>query len=178
MQLEEEGVADPGVELRYMVDELYGSLSETELILKDLEVGMLCCVKEGCGWVIAVVCDNTNAGKLVVKSVDYGGTATIDRQNVKQLDGPLCRLAPLAIQCCFPGVHQTDEKEWSNEAYVQLCGLIEYKDLTADFQTSDTLPYTVSLWNKMTNVGDKMISAIQDDDAKASTDTKIEVTLN
>ena len=28
-------------------------------------------VKEGCGWYRAVVCDNTDASQLVVKSVDY-----------------------------------------------------------------------------------------------------------
>ena len=44
--------------------------------------------------------------------------------------------------------------------------------------TTTTLPYTVALWNKTTNVSDEITSAIPDDDAKANTDTKTEVTLN
>ena len=101
VQLEEEGVADPGVELSCTINKLYGSLSETEMILEDPEVGISCCVNEGCQWYKSVVCDNTDAGKLVVKYVDNGSIVTIDRQRLKQLDDALCRLTPLAIQCCL-----------------------------------------------------------------------------
>ena len=148
-QLEEKSVADPEVELRCKKYELYASLSETEMILRD-PVRMKCYVKEGCGWY--------RAGKLVIQYVDYGGTATIDRQNVKQIDRALCKLV---IQCCLAGVRQTYEKGWS----IAACGLTEEKHLTAVFLTSDTLPYTGPLWNKTTNVSDEMMSALPDDDA-------------
>ena len=97
VQLEEEGVADPEVELHHMMNKLYGSLSETEMILEDPEVGMPCCVYEGCKWYRATVCDNTKAGKLVIKYVNYRSTVTID----KQLVDVLYELVPMAIQCCW-----------------------------------------------------------------------------
>ena len=90
---------------------------------------------------------------------------------MKQLDDDMCRLASLAIQCCLSGAHQIDEKGWSKEAYVQLCSRI-------DVDTAEFLIHFHTLWNKMTNVRTEMMSALPDDDAKASTDTKTEVTLN
>ena len=101
-------VAGPEVELRCKIYELYFSMSEAEMILR-YPVGMPCYVKEGCGWY--------RAGKLVIQYVDYGGTATIDRQNVKQIDRALCKLV---IQCCLAGVRQTYEKGWSMRHAVSL----------------------------------------------------------
>ena len=62
--------------------------------------------------------------------------------------------------------------------YVQLCSRIEGGYFTAEFLTSDTLPYTVALWNKTTNISDEMMSALPDNDAKGSSHAKTEVTLN
>ncbi|KAI0242195.1 hypothetical protein LSAT2_014423, partial [Lamellibrachia satsuma] len=110
VQLEEEGLAGPEVELSCRMNQLYGNRSETGMILEDPEVGMSCCVNEGCEWYSADVCDNTDAGKLVVKYVDYGSIVTVVRQHVKQLVDALCELASMAIQCCLDGAHQVGEK--------------------------------------------------------------------
>ena len=94
MQRENEGVADPEVELSCRIIQLYGSLSETEMILEEPEVGMPCCVNEGSEWYRAIVCDNTDAAKLVVRYVDYGSmdgsmiVVSVDRSvNVVSVDG-------------------------------------------------------------------------------------------
>ena len=42
------------------------------MILDDPEVVIPCCVNEGSERYRAVVCDNTDAAKLVVRYVDYG----------------------------------------------------------------------------------------------------------
>ena len=68
--------------------------------------------------------------------------------------------------------HQIGEKGWSKEAYVQLCGRNDCGYFTAEFLTSETLPYTVALWNKTTNISDEMMSALLDGDVKASIYTK------
>ncbi|KAI0226655.1 hypothetical protein LSAT2_022885 [Lamellibrachia satsuma] len=109
-----------------------------EMILEDSEVGMLCCVNEGCEWYRAIICDNTDATKLFIKYVDYSSIVTIDRQRVKLLLDALCELAPLAVQCYLAGAHQVDEKGWSKEAYVQLCIQTEGGCFTIEFLTSDT----------------------------------------
>ena len=56
------------------------------MFLEKPLVRMPCYVNEGCDWYRAVVCDNTDAGKRVVKYVDYDSILTIDRQRVKELD--------------------------------------------------------------------------------------------
>ena len=107
VQREEEGVVDPEVKLRYTINKLHGSLSETEMILEDPEFGMPCCVNEG-----------------------YEGTKTSSVTTLTQLVDAMCRLAPLAIQCCLAGVYQNDVKG---------------RMRSTDFLTSDILPYTVAL---------------------------------
>ena len=97
---------------------------------------------------------------------------------MKQLVDALYELTPLVIQCCLAEAPQVYEKGLSKEAVVQLCGCIDGRYLTVEFLTSDTLPYIVALWNKTANVSDEIMSALLDGDAKASTDTKTELTLN
>ena len=86
---------------------------------------------------------------------------------MKQLNSALCKLTPLAIQCCLTGVHKTYKKGSSKDVYDQLCCLIEDKHLNTGFLTTDSLPYTVAMLNKMTNVSDEMKSTLPDGDAKA-----------
>ena len=57
--------------------------------------GMSCCVNEGRESYRAVVCDNTDIGKLV------SSITTIDMKRAKQLVDALCELALMALHCCL-----------------------------------------------------------------------------
>ncbi|KAI8501531.1 Tudor domain containing 15 [Branchiostoma belcheri] len=105
------------------ISNVYGGLAESDLQLKDILPGSVCCAKFSDGlWYRAEVVF-TESDQVTVYFVDYGNTETVDSSDVCKLRSELADLPTQAVHCGISGIEATSET-WTcqvKEALEELC---------------------------------------------------------
>ncbi|KAL5017454.1 hypothetical protein ScPMuIL_007043 [Solemya velum] len=119
-------------ELMSAVEESYGTLTASDLVLENLVRDQPCCAKYSLdgSWYRGVIEDST-ADTITVHFIDYGNSESIVRGDVKQLLRNFLDIQPMAFECTL-SLAPTDF-EWNEAAVAQFDQLTFDKKLLCHF---------------------------------------------
>ncbi|XP_066272832.1 uncharacterized protein [Branchiostoma lanceolatum] len=120
--------------LAQKISNIYDRLAVSDLQLKDVLPGSVCCAKftDGLWYRAEVVSAESN--QVTVFFVDYGNTETVDSCDVCKLHSELADLPTQAVHCGISGIEATSET-WSSqvkEALEELCSGGVVRGVVAD----------------------------------------------
>ncbi|XP_035667114.1 uncharacterized protein LOC118409857 isoform X3 [Branchiostoma floridae] len=118
------------------ISNIYDRIAESDLQLKEMMTGSICCAKFTDGlWYRAEVVSVEN-NQVTVYFVDYGNTETVDSSDVRKLHPELADLPTQAVHCGLSGLEATSET-WScqvKEALEELCSGGVVRGVVADME--------------------------------------------
>ncbi|XP_078612166.1 uncharacterized protein LOC144882311 isoform X2 [Branchiostoma floridae x Branchiostoma japonicum] len=118
------------------ISNIYDRIAESDLQLKEIMMGSICCAKFTDGlWYRAEVLSVEN-NQVTVYFVDYGNTETVDSSDVRKLLPELADLPTQAVHCGLSGLEATSET-WScqvKEALEELCSGGVVRGVVADME--------------------------------------------
>ncbi|CAH1253582.1 TDRD6 [Branchiostoma lanceolatum] len=120
--------------LAQKISNIYDRLAASDLQLKDVLPGSVCCAKFTDGlWYRAEVV-SVESNQVTVYFVDYGNTETVDSCDVRKLHSELADLPTQAVHCGISGIEATSGT-WScqvKEALEELCSGGVVRGVVAD----------------------------------------------
>ena len=125
----------------------YGSLSDTDRVYPNPQIGSSCVAKfdEDENWYRARV-KSIEGDKCDVLFVDYGNSATVSVSGLKAPTQELLGIPIMAVPCALKGVGQ---RNVTDELKTQFNNLIMEDEISAVFANSENNIFPVKLTNKL-----------------------------